>query len=777
MASIVPRQESSVISGPIAETTSCAVFRLPPNGILIFNHTATSTLAQPAFFEPACMSQSTLTAEISSLPIIDYKDPFYESTIPQVFVLGAMLIIAWSLVIILVITPRTQLIVGGHGGSSLGRNGVLGATANSATVIGVGGRPWLQKVAALTVALSLLIATVTTFKVVEDQYWAGYDDAATVTDKVVGSLEIRIIRLISDTFLWLAQAQTVIRLFPRHKEKVITKWAGFGLITLDTLFSILNTFVPNVTDETVDTRNNKKFNSAIPALSYLFGTLLSLTYAACVLYYSWVKSRFAYFHPKMRNICVVALLSIVSILVPVAFFVLDIANPYLVGWGDYVRWVGAAAASVVVWEWVERIEALEREERKEGILGREVFDGDEMAQVVPSIDVQWPRSRSNYKRPGGGSGGTTVSRGTGSTTLPTGTTTPAHPPRYSRHANSGEASATAIASDTTRSWPPSASNATSPVSIASPIPRSNTNSATSTVYAVVRPSVSTSPPPGHESPLPPIVLSIPATPSNPNSSPAANITSLTNDNQSTSQTPSTRPPTAGLSSNHTYLSHLPALSNPFKRRRHDPPPQVSQSAVDPEGRPSSVRTSRGLIGARNLLRPRRHQPVPLDQLPVVVVPAQPRDKVWTPPVADSGERAATAAVENSPERNSDAAPASESPAAPTPNMGAEAVEGSGKSSSGSLSVTAGPSLSPPLTTTASLGSPIDQQPGTPTPVPLDTRSSLVTFHVRSSGSVLSTLPVVQEQGGSEGSRDGGGGIGGDASGNGRHNGGGRGGGR
>ena len=51
----------------------------------------------------------------------------------------------------------------------------------------------------------------------------------------------------------------------------------------------------------------------------------------------------------MRNICLVAVLSLTSIMVPVVFFVLDISKPNFAGWGDYVRWVGAAAASVAVW--------------------------------------------------------------------------------------------------------------------------------------------------------------------------------------------------------------------------------------------------------------------------------------------------------------------------------------------------------------------------------------------------------------------------------------------
>ena len=735
MASAIPQQMAASATAPMSGEPQCTAFRLPSDGIIIINETQTITLDQAAVYVPECPSQPTWTPDLSSLSIIDYKDPFYESTIPQVFVLGAMLIVAWSLVIILVITPRTQLIVGGHAGSSLGRGGAVARTANSATVIGVGGRPWLQKVAATTVAISLLIATVNTFKVVEGQYEKGYDDAVEVTTDVVGSKEIRIIRVISDTFLWLAQAQTVIRLFPRHKEKVIIKWAGFGLITLDTLFSILNNFVPSGTDNMINTPTSK-FNSPIPALSYLFGTLLSLTYAACVLYYSWVKGRFAYFHPKMRNICVVALLSVLSILVPVVFFVMDIVKPTLIGWGDYVRWVGAAAASVVVWEWVERIEALEREERKEGILGREVFDGDEMLQMRPSIGVNWPRSRFNFKRSGSGSGGMTVSESSGSGSLSTRATRPSHPPRYSRHANSGETNTTNPSSvNTIRSWPPSASNTTSPAPVASPILRSNTNSAASTVYVVVRQSASNSASPVYESSLPPITSGSPAVSSNPNSTqPIDNATPSSASPATVRNPPAER--SDPVSSNPSQLLRLPYLTNPFKRRRHDPPPQVSQSAVDQEGKPSSARTSRR-ISARDLLRVRRHQPVPVDKLPIVVVPAQPRNKVWTPPVADASDGMTSTSDDNA-TKGQNATSASTTPDSRVANsdLGQESAGSSGEGGARRTSpMVAGPS-SPFV---ASSGTPAEH-PSSPPPIPLDTRPSTARV-----ASVMFALPVVQEQ--------------------------------
>lgn len=363
------------------------------------------TLTSDAVFIPECTAgASDIVLTDAGLPtsLTGLRDPFYASTLPELYALGATTVIAYMLTIMLLITPRTFL---HQGAVVLGRRGFTNGPSGSDAGIGIGGRPWLQKVAAVSVAISLTIATVDTFKVAKQQYDDGYMDGQTLQKLVEDGTELRIIRVISDTFLWLAQAQTLIRLFPRQREKIIIKWTAFALIILDCLFSILNNFVYK------GSSRPHSFVDAVPALAYLFQLALSLLYAAWVIYYSITKKSFAFYHPQMRNICLVALLSFVAILVPVVFFVLDISKPLLAGWGDYVRWVGAAAASVVVWEWVERIEALEREDRKDGVLGREIFDGDEMLDASSTSDSWVSTSKKDRKGGRGNSGHTTGSNG------------------------------------------------------------------------------------------------------------------------------------------------------------------------------------------------------------------------------------------------------------------------------------------------------------------------------------------------------------------------------
>ncbi|OAA32057.1 pH signaling pathway protein [Moelleriella libera RCEF 2490] len=381
---VVSSSFATLVSTSIVETSASAVLSL------------TNTMPAAALMTQSSLGDSSLSAhDQANQPLVsNYRDPFSASTFPMAYALAATTVTAYMLLIMLFITPRSFL---DGGVVYLGRRS--GFTHSSSGGENIGGRPWLQKVAALTVAISLTIANYDTFKVAEYQYSYGVQNAALMQVEVLGSVELRVTRLVSNFFLWLAQAQTLIRLFPRHREKVIIKWVAFSLITLDFIFSAINNFKPGEPGTSGPNPAAGSFDHPVPALSYMFQLLLGVLYAAWVIYYSLMKKRYAFYHPLMKNMCVLAIISLTAILIPIAFFILDVSRPKFTGWGDYVRWVGAAAASVIVWEWVERIEALEREEKKGGILGREVFDGDDVLEVS-ALDYPWDRKRKFRKDEG-----------------------------------------------------------------------------------------------------------------------------------------------------------------------------------------------------------------------------------------------------------------------------------------------------------------------------------------------------------------------------------------
>lgn len=643
----------------------CSPFTLPSNGVISLADSVI-TLTTNVVFQPECTG--TLPQDVSS--IADLKEPFYASTIPQTFVIAAATVIAWILVIMLIITPRTSFL--GHSGSapgfSSGHGLIGGATGGGTNLIGVGSRPWLQKVAALTVAISLTIATADTFVAAETQYDAGYMDATSLRDEVLGSLEIRISRVISDVFLWLAQVQTLIRLFPRHKEKVLIKWIGFALILLDSLFSCLNSFYSANKQANPQQHRPQQFVDAIPALSYLFELALGLLYAAWVIYYSLTKRRYAYYHNKMRSICLIALLSLVAVLTPVVFFVTDVSNPDVARWGDYFRWVGAAAASVVVWEWVERIEALERDEKKDGILGREIFDGDEMLDVTPSDDVVWNNKRGRVRkgdgRDGDGGGNTSSALENGFGSVGRRFRNRTHKPRP--HFPLGRAHSNDTATnDSPR--PPNGPNTiafgnlpkphgrrrsdliggpTPPPPVASPVDRADTTSAASTVYVV------------HYHPITEV-----AQPVRRRVDASGNTVETVARQQEQQQTQGQDAPTRGPEKEASEDALQPSrerrgnnwlsVANPFKRKRASPPAEVQQArrTLD-EPRPATTRAATpahnfsrwdvvnraGVLAAQAGERwhDRSARRRPQENLPVTVIPAQPRGsgRTWSPQQQD-----------------------------------------------------------------------------------------------------------------------------------------------
>ena len=593
------------------------------------------TLAQNAQFSPLCTGvASTNGVNVNNSTVLNFRDPFYASIAPQFFAIAAATVVAYLLVIIIFITPGSFWVGGPGGGRAfLGRRGMMSGTYGSSSVVGVGRRPWLQKIAALSVAVSLTIASADTFKYCERQYDAGYSDAGALVDLVNAGTEIRVVRVISDTFLWLAQVQTLIRLFPRHKEKVTIKWLGFALILFDTVFSILNNFV------FISAKSRpRSFEDAIPALSYLFELAIGLIYAACVVYYSLSKRRFAFWHAKMRNICLVAACSLIAVLIPVVFFVLDVSNSDVATWGGYIRWVGAAAASVVVWEWVERIEALERDERKDGILGRELFDGDEMLDMTPSEEVVWP-GRSPVRRNDDGEGGNATgwANSTGTAQRPLRSRVPfqSRPSHLVTTANRSAASVVDedLPSDLGRRHPAMPPQAITPIS------RADTSSA-STIYAVRRLPLST-PSPQIPEDLDPTTLVLPKDASSAPSD-GTMFDPIQTGPDGLSNEMNERPAVDLRSKKSTGLIWR-AVPNPFKRRRALPPAEVagaqSTTKIFPDPPSASANgfpRTRSRLDAFAISRKRKFHSrgrglsdeTPLE---VTVIPAQRRgQRTWSP---------------------------------------------------------------------------------------------------------------------------------------------------
>lgn len=383
---IPPSRVSNDITSPTA-TATCPEYFVPAGTLAFYDSNSKSMktvdITASGLYYPNCEARtnpkiSNYESLIGS-SYLGYHDPFHGSVIPIAYSLSATTVVAWLLFILLLISQKP--------------------------------RPLFQKFATLFVAVSLTVFLAQATQVLESQYYKGYHDSEELRQKIFGGLAFRILEVLMTLIVWLAHLQVLLRLFDRQKERQIIKVIGIVLAVIDTtLWCLVNFFVPYHSD-------NKYIRDIIPVLAYLFQISLSVMYLGLVALYSFRKRQFAYsfrmqskskynkyksgFSPSYtntdngiysnnitnsysssnnssrQNSLLVAIISLVSVSLPLVFFIIDISQYWLTGWSEFIRWVSDVSASVVVWEWVDVIEKQERQQQKNGVLGRPIFDEED----------------------------------------------------------------------------------------------------------------------------------------------------------------------------------------------------------------------------------------------------------------------------------------------------------------------------------------------------------------------------------------------------------------
>lgn len=364
---------SGITTGTSSVVTSECVHYFVPAGTLVFydaaqQQTVSIVIASSAAYMPDCndadFDSSAIASWVPSDDMSNGRNPFYRSVIPIAYAVSATTVVAWLLLILLFLAKKQ--------------------------------RPWFQKFMMLLVSASLTVALAHTTRVLEQQNQRGYLDAVELRHEIFGSLAFRILEVLSILVVWMANLQVLLRLFERAKERMIIRWVGVILAVIDTtLWCLVNFFVPYHT-------GNHVVTDVIPVLAYLFQISILLIYAGSVVFYSVRKRKFAY---NKRHSLIIAFISLTAVMMPLVFFILDLANYWIVGWSEFVRWVSGAASSVVVWEWIDVIERLQREKQKTGVLGRQIYDDDEYGIHLPSSKrtntSSSSSSKSNHERNNG----------------------------------------------------------------------------------------------------------------------------------------------------------------------------------------------------------------------------------------------------------------------------------------------------------------------------------------------------------------------------------------
>lgn len=225
-------------------------------------------------------------------------------------------------------------------------------------------RPLLLRLGVLAGTIYLTIVLAHSTQLINEQYNKGYLDRSELVERLSSYVYLAVLELIFYFIMLLAQVQVVMRVFSRRMEQRMIFWLGG---TMSVVCQVLNGIT------SIDMALQYQFSGSLPAFQYLFQVAIQIMYACSMVYYLITNSR----STMCMEMVPMTLIAIMASSSPVVLFVVDIANAWLVEWSDSLTWISTLLAIVCAWEWIDRVERLERHHEKEGFLGRQLQEDDD----------------------------------------------------------------------------------------------------------------------------------------------------------------------------------------------------------------------------------------------------------------------------------------------------------------------------------------------------------------------------------------------------------------
>jgi hypothetical protein len=191
-----------------------------------------------------------------------------------------------------------------------------------------------------------------------------------------------ILRSITSFFIWLSWIDLLVQI-NKHTVKRQIIIIGMTLACLSLAFSV--TFLSIYWDTPVVTPKYQ----AIKVIHYIFEFVILLLFTGNVIYYSWLKRKFAY-HRKTMALAIFCLLTLIS---PMVFTAVDLASDAIRTWATYVYTFSKLCVTIAIWEWLHTIRALELRYEKKTVLGRRISN-DSFADAPD--DTHDPHTTNSY---------------------------------------------------------------------------------------------------------------------------------------------------------------------------------------------------------------------------------------------------------------------------------------------------------------------------------------------------------------------------------------------
>lgn len=346
-----------VRSGLFIYTTSSTRFHItlatppPINTASPSNSNTTTIYARAATFVPLCPDGQTIIVNgkrnLVRTNLVEYSlgysvstadSPFYNSVIPTCVVLAATL--ALHSVTLLVMLSQFHK------------------------------RPKYQLLTVCITAASIVVIFVRVSAFLQNQARHGYYDGNELSDYLETDSAICLLQPINGFFLTMAQIQVLLPIFVRRKERAVVFWIGLVLSLTRFALSVVSAVYGKFQNDGSELGESK---DAVTVVAYLFQIAMSIMYAACLVYFGIVNYTIAY----RPEVLLLACISHLAAVAPVVLFLLDILESYIDAWSDFADISALMASSIVAWEWIDRVTAMERSIQARSVLGRPYYDENE----------------------------------------------------------------------------------------------------------------------------------------------------------------------------------------------------------------------------------------------------------------------------------------------------------------------------------------------------------------------------------------------------------------
>lgn len=177
---------------------------------------------------------------------------------------------------------------------------------------------------------------------------------------------------ISTFLLQCCQTFILMRTFGRKQEKQVIFGVGISLSLISNLLWVIPKYHDIVHGFSQQNENDNW--ELLPPFVYMFKIVIAASYASLIINYMISKRRLCFQTLQLTFMTHLALF--VVLLLP-GFFIADLANYWIYELSELFNTTCYVSCTYVVWEWLERLDIIQKREQAQSILGRAIYEDEQ----------------------------------------------------------------------------------------------------------------------------------------------------------------------------------------------------------------------------------------------------------------------------------------------------------------------------------------------------------------------------------------------------------------